>query len=98
MELVYVCMYVCICIAMYVPHSPDSMCLCKPQMGYCSAAYYSTETRPLPKACKRCRIPTDLDCIKMWSQCVKKQDEDAHGRVSPIINCIIILCYCSISH
>ena len=65
-------------------HSPDSMCLCKPQMGYCSAAYYSTETRSLPETCTRCRIPTDLDCLRMWSQCVKRQDEVAHGRVSPL--------------
>ena len=59
------------------------MCLCKPQMGYCSAAYYSTETRSLSERCTRCRIPTDLDCLKTWSQCVKNQDEGAHGRVSP---------------
>ena len=63
------------------------MCLCKLQMGYCSAAYYSTETRSLPEKCTRCRFPyTDLECLKTWSQCVKKQDIGAHGRVSPVVN------------
>ena len=78
--------FLTIYVYMHIPHvySPDSMCLCKPQMGYCSAAYYSTETRSLPEGCTRCRIPTDLDCLKTWSQCVKKQDTDAHGRVSPV--------------
>ena len=50
-------------------------------MGYCSATYYSTEIRSVPATCALCSDPTDLDCLKKWSKCVKKQDKATHGRV-----------------
>ena len=61
---------------------PDSTCLCKPQMGYCSTAYYSTDTRSVPATCTRCGNPTDLHCLREWSGCIKKRDEATHGCVS----------------
>ena len=67
-----------------MPYSPNSMCLCKPQMGYCSAAYYSTETRSLPETCETCIIPTDLGCLREWSRCVRQRDQAVHGRVSSV--------------
>ena len=71
-------------ILAYILHSrsPNSTCLCEPQLGYCSAVYYSTGTRPVPTICERCRNPTDLRCLKRWSNCVKKNDEEIHGQVS----------------
>ena len=71
------------CLQFYMySYSPDSTCLCKRQMGYCSAAYYSTDARPIPATCTQCSNPTDLSCLKNWSGCVKRSDEAAHGRVS----------------
>ena len=75
-------------------YSPDSTCLCKRQMGYCSAAYYSTDTRSIPETCTQCSNPTDLSCVKNWSGCVKRSDEAAHGRVSYTI---IIYFHCKIN-
>ena len=70
------------------------MCLCKPQLGYCSATYYSTETRSVPATCTQCRNPTNLKCLKKWSGCVKKRDKAAHGLVSPVNSlCSVVTMY-----
>ena len=69
--------------------SPDSTCLCKPQLGYCSAAYYSTRRRTIPETCTICENPTDVNCLRIWSNCVKQRDEADHGRVR--IFCYILL-------
>ena len=79
--ILYILSWVRLQIYMY-SYSPDSTCLCKRQMGYCSAAYYSTDTRPIPATYTQCSNPTDLSCVKNWSGCVKGSDEAAHGRVS----------------
>ena len=70
-------------------HSPDSTCLCKPQFGYCSAAYYSTGIRSVPETCTTCGNPTDVDCLRRWSNCVKRRDKAAHGCVS--YNCLYVV-------
>ena len=63
-------------------HSPNSTCLCKPQLGYCSAAYYSAVPQSVPTTCRQCKNPTDLGCLKKWSVCVKKRHDAVHGPVS----------------
>ena len=74
------------CVNIY-SYSPNCTCLCEPQLGYCTATYYSTKTRLVP-ACKKCINPTDLDCLKRWSSCVKRKDKAAYGVVSSVVNSV----------
>ena len=67
----YICMYVFILSFIF---SPNSTCMGKPQLGYCSTAFYSTTLRTLPATCRKCRDPFMLKCLRKWSQCIKKKN------------------------
>ena len=68
--------YIVLCITKSFVYSysswPDCTCLCKCQMGYCCAAYYSTDTRPIPTTCTQYSNPTDLSTLDETFKIVSK--------------------------
>lgn len=71
----------CISFTLSFIFSPNSTCMGKPQLGYCSTAYYSTTIRSLPATCRICGNPFNLKCLKKWTKCIKKKNNKTYGQV-----------------
>ena len=75
------------CYLLYSPNDSgfDTSCLDNCNTAFCVANYYSTEIRMPPESCTPCDDPTDMDCLFVWSKCVRRADRVTHDSVSAYI-------------
>ena len=75
-------------IKMIFPHRPFREipgCTGQCQVTFCTACYFSEETRPLPTGCSDCGSPISSEgCLESWAKCIHWADRLEHGRVSNV--------------